>query len=524
MVFVRGFILTSLALLLKEVPVVAGQCGSYIDDRYLGYGGTGSIKIPNSFYTNYGNNLNCTWRLWAPIYQRVLIYFTSFDLERDCCFCDYVKIHDGSESYSNVSKLACGTDLPEPVYSSGRYLYITFRSDGSVGGKGFVAKYRALSRYSGCPSIDTSASTGVIYSPHFPWNYPNYGTCTWNITVPSWKRITLNFTHFDLEGYRFSSCSDNYVEVRTRYSYYGVRKYCGTRSPFIVTRYGSVSVTFYSDSSTTRSGFLAFYQEETSYRPTTYPYYTLATSATTTYPYYFSTFGYHSTVYTCHSYQRTIRIYVGKSSGSKTIQSPNYNYPSSSRRSCSYKIETAEGYVLRLTFVRVSISSCSGCSCGYVQVHEGSNGNYSSGSSLLGKFCNGHYPTTVTTRSNKMTVYFSGYSRYDKFQATVISEKEKSNAAAIAVPIVIAVVLFAIIFIVIKCTKVKRSATPTGSRSTTTTNVVSLQTFNAPISTPQLPPQNTEEIPPSYQEANDHTQGVTNIPAMPRDTGDTGHL
>ena len=127
-------------------------------------------------------------------------------------------------------------------------------------------------------------------------------TCTWNITVPSWKRITLNFTHFDLEGSSFSSCYNDYVEVRTRYNYYGGRKYCGTRSPFTFTRYGSVSVTFYSDSYTTRSGFLAFYQEETSYHPTTYPYYTLAT---TTYPYYSTTSGYHSTVYTCNSYYTT---------------------------------------------------------------------------------------------------------------------------------------------------------------------------------------------------------------------------
>ncbi|CAH3196661.1 unnamed protein product, partial [Porites evermanni] len=489
------------------------ECGGYVDFRNLVYGGTGSIKIPDSPYTNYGRNLNCQWRLLAPINQRVLIYFTSFDLD-NCCSCDYVKIHDGFGSYANVSKLACGRDLPEPVYSSGRYLYITFRSDDYIGGKGFVAKYRALSSFSGCPSIDTSASVGVIYSPRFPSNYPNGRTCTWNITVPSWKKITLNFTHFDLQGYRFRSCPYDYVEVRSGYGF----KYCGTRSPFTVTRYGSVSVTFYSNSYTTRSGFLAFYQKETSYLPTTYPYrYTLAP---TTYPYYFTTSGYHSTVYTCNSYLRTIRIYVGKSSGSKTIQSPNYRryYDNS----CSYEIETAEGYVLRLTFVRMSISSCSGCSCGYVQVYEGSNGKYSSGSSLLGKFCNGHYPTTVTTRSNKMSVYFYSDNSYNTFQATVIPEKgnsKKSNAAAIAVPVVIAVVLFAIIFIVIKCTKVKRSATPTGSRSTTTTNVVSLQTFNAPVPTPQLPPQNTEEIPPSYQEATDHTQGVTNMPAMPRDTG-----
>ena len=121
--------------------------------------------------------------------------------------------------------------------------------------------------------------------------------------MPSWKQITLNFTHFDLEGYSSSYCPDDYVEVRSRYGYYRI-KYCGTRSPFSITRYGSVSVTFYSDSYTTRSGFLAFYQKETSYLPTTYPYYTWATP---TYPYPSTTSGYHSTVYTCNSYQRTIR-------------------------------------------------------------------------------------------------------------------------------------------------------------------------------------------------------------------------
>ena len=56
-------------------------------------------------------------------------------------------------------------------------------------------------------------------------------------------------------------------------------------------------------------------------------------------------------------------------------------------------------------------------------MYENSNGKYSSGSSLLGKFCNGRYPTTLTTRSNKMSVFFYSYYRYDKFQATVVSEK-----------------------------------------------------------------------------------------------------
>lgn len=117
--------------------------------------------------------------------------------------------------------------------------------------------------------------------------------------MPSWDKITFNFTHFDLEGYSSvssSRCWGDYVVVRGSY----IIKRCGTRNPFIITRYGSVSVTFYSDSSTTRSGFLAFYQKETRPLTTRYPYSTLAP---TTYP----SSGYHSTVYTCNSYQRTTR-------------------------------------------------------------------------------------------------------------------------------------------------------------------------------------------------------------------------
>ena len=135
-------------LLLDVSLIWYTECGGYVEVRNLGYGETGSIKIPDSPDTDYGKNLNCKWHLRAPINQRVLINFTSFDLE-NCCYCDYVEIRDGSESYSNVLKLACGRDLPEPVYSSGRYLYITFRSDYSIGGKGFVAKYRALNSSSG---------------------------------------------------------------------------------------------------------------------------------------------------------------------------------------------------------------------------------------------------------------------------------------------------------------------------------------------------------------------------------------
>ena len=41
---------------------------------------------------------------------------------------------------------------------------------------------------------------GTIISPSFPDLYPSNKHCIWEIFAPPQYRITLNFTHFDLEG------------------------------------------------------------------------------------------------------------------------------------------------------------------------------------------------------------------------------------------------------------------------------------------------------------------------------------
>ena len=46
--------------------------------------------------------------------------------------------------------------------------------------------------------IDTS--NGTITSPSFPDLYPANKNCIWEILAPPQWRITVNFTHFDIEG------------------------------------------------------------------------------------------------------------------------------------------------------------------------------------------------------------------------------------------------------------------------------------------------------------------------------------
>lgn len=108
----------------------------------------GSIYSPG--YPYYDDNENCLWLLVAPYGSKVLLYFTTFEVEDDLsCSYDSVELFDGrDDSASRLSK-SCGSILPSPVYSSGRYMYMKFKSDLSNTEKGFVAHYRELTDSSG---------------------------------------------------------------------------------------------------------------------------------------------------------------------------------------------------------------------------------------------------------------------------------------------------------------------------------------------------------------------------------------
>lgn len=51
-------------------------------------------------------------------------------------------------------------------------------------------------------------SNGTIQSPSFPDLYPPNKNCVWQIVAPDQYRITLNFTHFDMEGNNVSEHLD----------------------------------------------------------------------------------------------------------------------------------------------------------------------------------------------------------------------------------------------------------------------------------------------------------------------------
>ena len=115
---------------------------------------------------------------------------------------------------------------------------------------------------SGCPSIHDGASAGIIYSPGFPWNYPNNVQCNWDLTPPIGQQINLKFSAFQLK--RSINCSDD-VEV-SGLSCCRKELLCGTQFNFSSSSYsssGSMRIRFNSASESKNSSatlFLAFYQ------------------------------------------------------------------------------------------------------------------------------------------------------------------------------------------------------------------------------------------------------------------------
>lgn len=58
---------------------------------------------------------------------------------------------------------------------------------------------------------ELTTPSGAIQSPNYPGYYAHSRLCTWKITVPQGRRITLNFDDFNIESQ--SLCAFDYVEV-----------------------------------------------------------------------------------------------------------------------------------------------------------------------------------------------------------------------------------------------------------------------------------------------------------------------
>ncbi|KAF5273024.1 hypothetical protein FQR65_LT04766 [Abscondita terminalis] len=214
----------------------------------------GHLESPN-YPEDYQPNKECIWRITVPDDYQVALKFQSFEVENhDNCVYDYVEVRDGLTMDSPLIGVFCGYKTPPDIRSTSNYLSIKFVSDGSVQKAGFSATF--IKEFDECNMIDhgcaqecvntlggyecscrigyelhsdgrncedacggiIDSSNGTITSPSFPDTYPSNKDCVWEILALPKYRITLNFTHFDLEGNNIhqQQCEYDKLEIHSK--------------------------------------------------------------------------------------------------------------------------------------------------------------------------------------------------------------------------------------------------------------------------------------------------------------------
>ncbi|RMX40973.1 hypothetical protein pdam_00014866 [Pocillopora damicornis] len=259
----RIFLQTITVFLGMDVGLVESL---FCDGNYTSSNGT--VSSPSfSSRSTYKNSLDCTYDIEVGGEYGIKLLWSAFDVrgEMPNCFEDSVEIFLGCVSRHSIGKYCSENGYkPFDVYSSENCLRLVFKTDTSGGGKGFQASYSSFllnGRQSGvggeCSSTKTlTATSGVISSPNWPQDYPNYRDCYWNIEVGNKRSIKIAFMDFHLEyDFLYGDDHESYDKSDTL-----KESNCGEQDPFyLMSSKERIWIRFKSDRFTNHRGFVAGY-------------------------------------------------------------------------------------------------------------------------------------------------------------------------------------------------------------------------------------------------------------------------
>jgi len=125
----------------------------------------GFISSPR-YASRYPGNMDCIWRIHVSKKHRVaLVFLGPLNFDPNCT--DFVEIRDGLDASSPLLKRDCASaDTPANIFSSGRDMYVRFKSDSYIrrdGSKsGFQATYFAVTVKSGVVMLKDSISVMIV--------------------------------------------------------------------------------------------------------------------------------------------------------------------------------------------------------------------------------------------------------------------------------------------------------------------------------------------------------------------------
>lgn len=399
----------------------------------------GQLQSPN-YPDDYRPNKECTWRITVPENYQVALKFYSFEIENhDNCVYDYLEIRDGHNPDDPLVGKFCGYKVPEDIKSTGNKLLVKFVSDGSVQKAGMAASF--IKEYDECATKEHGCQhecvntlgdfrceckigyelhsdgkrcedacggqidlpNGTLMSPSFPDLYPPNKNCIWEIVAPPQYRITLNFTHFDLEGNN-QDCEYDSVDIRSKMAKNEMRKhgvYCGSRLPPVITSEGnSLRIEFSSDNSVQKSGFAGIFFTDKD---------ECAISNGGCQHICKNTIG--SYICSCHNgftlHENKLDCKEGGCKHEITspvgdVTSPNYPDYYPGRKDCIWHFTTTPGHRIRLVFNEFEMEPHQECAYDHIVLYDG----HSTDANTLGRFCGSKVPHPIVASTNEMYMVF----------------------------------------------------------------------------------------------------------------------
>ena len=131
------------SLIILSVLISVYQCPK--DDVLSG--ASGSFTSPG-FPLSYPNDVTCSWIIEVPENHFVQLTFETFEVNTctiapSLCLCDHVEVRDGKTASSPELEKLCGDKTLSSLYSSGRYMWVEFKSGSGTAQKGFNATFEA---------------------------------------------------------------------------------------------------------------------------------------------------------------------------------------------------------------------------------------------------------------------------------------------------------------------------------------------------------------------------------------------
>ena len=114
----------------------------------------GPLQTVN-YPSNYISNTVCIWKITAPVGHVIMLHFKFVYLQQSSpCAYDYTEIRNGLDGRGQLLAKFCKSIYD--VFSTGRYMWVKFRSDLSRNFKGFDGVYSVAAEGQGKPNYSSA--------------------------------------------------------------------------------------------------------------------------------------------------------------------------------------------------------------------------------------------------------------------------------------------------------------------------------------------------------------------------------